>query len=146
MASLHSCRRTKPCYGKPSDPITCITRREPACRRWPGKDMYGAVSPDPHPPPPPPHGIPPTPPVVWCGVLVGYGGLWVSVNPPRPPVVWWWVRGYSTTPPPCGVVWCGGGLWVSGLVFAPFPGVGFRVYGLHPQPPPVVWVVGLFRV
>ena len=66
-----------------------------------------------------------------CGVVVGFG-----FHPP-PPL------------PPCNVVWCGGGLWVSGLVFNPFPppsgvvvGVGFRVCT---PAPPVVWEVG-FRV
>ena len=40
-----------------------------------------------------------------------------------PSVVWWWVLGCLTAPPPpwCGVVWCGGGLWVSGVVFKPLP-------------------------
>ena len=111
------------------------------------------------PPPLPPPWLPPLtgpimlpsprPPVVWvgwcgclrglfnprsslCGVVVGFG-----FNPPPPPL------------PPCNVVWCGGGLWVSGLVVTPFPppcgvvvGVGFRVCT---PAPPVVWVVG-FRV
>ena len=76
---------------------------------------------------------PPLPPygVVWCAVG---GGLWVSglVLKPLPlPVVWWWVLGLgfapailcgtvvgfgSLFPPLPPVVWCGGGLWVSGSV------------------------------
>ena len=116
----------------------------------------------PTPPPPPPHGypplrallccLPPRPPVVGCGVC-GVGGAVVYVGcltPAPPPVVWWWVWFNPPPPlPPCNVVWCGGGLWVSGLVFNPFPppcgvvvGVGFRVCT---PAPPVVWVVG-FRV
>ena len=113
------------------------------------------------PPPSPPHGYPPLtgpimlpspprPPVVW--VVGGLGGAVVYVGcltPAHPPVVWWWVLGLTPPSPPCNVVWCGGGLWVSGLVFNPFPppcgvvvGVGFRVCT---PAPPVVWVVG-FRV
>ena len=47
------------------------------------------------------------------------------------------------------MAWCGGGLWVSGLVFSPLPrpygmvGLGLRVCT---RAPAVVWVVGLFRV
>ena len=69
---------------------------------------------------------------------VGRGVVYVGcLTPPRPPVSWWWVWGNLPPPPsssPCGVVWCGGGLWVSSLVFNPLPpfcgvvvGVGFRV-------------------
>ena len=98
--------------------------------------------PTPPPPVPPPHGYPPLrallcclprPPVVWV--------TWEGKTPAHPAVVWWWA--------PAPSVWCGGGLWVSGLVFNPFPprcgvvvGVGFRVCT---PAPPVVWVVG-FRV
>ena len=88
----------------------------------------------------------PSPPPL-CGVG-GVGGAVVYVGcltPACPPVVWYWVLGLTPPPlPPCNVVWCGGGLWVSGLVFNPFPppcgvvvGVGFRVCT---PAPPVVWV------
>ena len=115
----------------------------------------------PPPPPPPPHGYPPLRALLCCLAPpppCGAGGLGGAVvyvgclTPAHPPVVWWWVLGLTPPPPPlppCNVVWCGGGLWVSGLVFNPFPppcgvvvGVGFRVCT---PAPPVVWVVG-FRV
>ena len=69
---------------------------------------------------------------------------------PPPPLV-----GFGFNPPPLlssPVMWCGAVvvLWVSGLVLNPFPppcgvvvGVGFRVCT---PAPPVVSVVGLFRV
>ena len=80
---------------------------------------------------------PAAPPVVWCG---GFG----LFNPPRPHCGV--VVGFGLPRPPspflgCGVVCCGGGLWVSGLVFNPLPpspcgvvaGVKFRV---------CTWVLG----
>ena len=76
----------------------------------------------PSPPPPPPMVTPPLPallcflPRSLCGVG---GGLFTCVTPPHRPVVRWWVLGYLTPAPPSSPP--GGGLWVSGLVFNPFP-------------------------
>ena len=108
--------------------------------------IYGAASPDPPPPPStpmvtPPYGpyygaFPPPPPVVRVVVCVG------CLTPAHPPVVWWWVLGLTPRPlPPCTVVWCGGGLWVSGLVFNPFPlpVVWWWVLGLGFAPPRPLW-------
>ena len=102
----------------------------------------------------------PDPPLAWlwcvavasCAVVVGLAsspcGVVVGV-------------GFNPTYPPCGVVCCCGGLWVSGLVLKPLPlpvvwwwvlGLGFApailcgtVVGfgsLFPPLPPVVWCGG----
>ena len=81
--------------------------------------LHGAASLD-HPPPPP-YGYPPLPvyvaniPSSPCGVVVGFG-----LFNPRPPSSGLWVSGlvFNPFPPPCGVVVC----------------VGFRAWGLHPRP------------
>ena len=70
-------------------------------------------------PSPPPQWFLPTPPPLWCGVVVGCF--------PPPLVVWCGVV-VGCFPPPCGVVWFGCGLWW----FPPSPPVAWCGLGGSP--------------
>ena len=79
-----------------------------------------------------------------CGVGGGVGCLRGLFNPPSSPSGVVVGFGLFPLPPWCGVVWCGGGLWVSGLVFILLPpslwcGSGWWVLGSGFAPAPPLW-------